>query len=98
MERVRGYFGRRLHQARTELGITQERLAKELQVTRAAISAWETGAYLPSLEMAILVSDRLGFSLDDLYPEPDRIDGGPRRQEQIRRLEAKLMELKNERR
>jgi len=98
MARVRGYFGHRLHRARTEKGLTQESLAIQLNVTRAAVSAWENGQYLPTLEMAVVISDHLGFSLDGLYPEPDRIDGGHRKQDLIKKLETKLSELKNERR
>jgi transcriptional regulator with XRE-family HTH domain len=97
MAKVRGYFGHRMHQARIDKGITQEQLSVRLEVTRSAISAWENGQWMPTLEMAILVSEHLGFSLDGLYPDPDRLDGGHRKKELIRKLETKLSELKNER-
>ena len=36
-------IGERLQQLRKEKGISQEKLAEQLHVTRQAISKWETG-------------------------------------------------------
>ena len=39
-------IGERLQQLRKEKGISQEKLAEQLHVTRQAISKWETGVSL----------------------------------------------------
>lgn len=36
-------IGERLQQLRKEKGISQEKLAEQLHVTRQAVSKWETG-------------------------------------------------------
>lgn len=38
-------------QIRTEKGLTQEQMARDLFVTRQAISRWETGETSPSIDM-----------------------------------------------
>ena len=47
----RRIFGERLKQLRTEKGIGQNLLAKELDLSNASISYWETGKQLPSIEV-----------------------------------------------
>ena len=39
-------IGERLQQLRKEKGISQEKLAEQLHVTRQAVSKWETGGSL----------------------------------------------------
>lgn len=51
---------------RTELNITQEELAKRLNVTRAAISNWEVGRNYPDIQLLVKLSDELNISLDQL--------------------------------
>lgn len=59
-----------LHEAlahcRKEKGISQLELAEELNVSRQAISKWETGAAIPSTDNLILLSELYGISLDHL--------------------------------
>ncbi len=43
-------IGERLQQLRKEKGISQEKLAEQLHVTRQAISKWETGQSYPDLD------------------------------------------------
>jgi SOS-response transcriptional repressor LexA len=40
-------IGERIRQARTERGITQEALGKRLEVSKNAVTQWETGATVP---------------------------------------------------
>ena len=42
-------------QIRTEKGLTQEQMARDLFVTRQAISRWETGETSPSIDMVKLI-------------------------------------------
>lgn len=39
---------------RKEKGLTQMQVAEEINVSRQAISGWETGAVVPSIEKGIL--------------------------------------------
>ncbi|MCI9503841.1 MAG: helix-turn-helix transcriptional regulator [Clostridia bacterium] len=41
-------FGEQVFQARTQLGMTQERLAKELHISQFTISIWECGKHSPT--------------------------------------------------
>ena len=59
-------FSEILKERRTSLGITQERLAKELNVSRSAISNWEIGRNYPDIQTLIDLSKILDVSLDFL--------------------------------
>jgi putative transcriptional regulator len=45
---------------RKKLGITQEELARSVEVTRQTISSLEQGKYNPSLELAYRITKALG--------------------------------------
>lgn len=51
---------------RTAKGITQEAFAKTVNVSRQAISSWETGRTQPDIEMIGTLSDALGVSVEEL--------------------------------
>ena len=55
-------FGETLAELRSELGITQEDLARRLFVTRQAVSRWERGDTTPGIDMLklIIVAQILG--------------------------------------
>lgn len=59
-------FSEILKERRTSLGITQEELAKELNVSRSAISNWEIGRNYPDIQTLIDLSKILDVSLDFL--------------------------------
>ena len=44
-------FQERLKSARQRLGLTQEALAEELNVTKASVSAWENGREKPGFRL-----------------------------------------------
>lgn len=44
MEKVKGTFGTRVHDARKDADMTQEELAKKLGVSRTTVAQWERGA------------------------------------------------------
>ena len=52
-------IGQRIAEARKEQGMTQEKLAAELNVSRAAVSNWEKDRRLPDAEMMIRLSKLL---------------------------------------
>ena len=55
-----------LKRLRTERGLTQDRLAEEIHVTRQTISGWENGRTQPSVEMLELLSGALGAEFEEL--------------------------------
>ena len=59
-------FSRGLRRLRSDRGITQVELAKKVEVTQAAISRYEDGSALPSLDVAIKIAEALQCSVDDL--------------------------------
>lgn len=51
---------------RQEQGFTQEQLAKKLYLSTQAVSKWETGQSIPSIDNLLLLSDLYSLSLDEL--------------------------------
>lgn len=60
---------------RKEKGMSQEKLAELLNVSRQAVSKWETSESQPDLAKLLLLSDVFGVTLDELCGrEPAHID------------------------
>lgn len=59
-------LGEQIKKRRIELNITQEELANKLNVTRSAVSNWETEKNYPDLQTIVNISDELNISLDAL--------------------------------
>ena len=59
-------FGEQLSSVRRRSGLTQEQFAEQLQVSRQAVSKWETGESLPDLYKLAALADELGVSTDEL--------------------------------
>ena len=56
---------------RTELGMTQEKLADAIGVSRQAVQKWESGVAVPDIEKLIKLSKYFNVSLDALVFESD---------------------------
>lgn len=59
-------IARRVRSQRRTLGLTQQELAQELGVTHQHVSRIEGGHAVPSLELLVKLSRRLGVSTDYL--------------------------------
>lgn len=59
-------IGKRIRELRKASGLSQEQLAKQLDVTRQTISNWEANIAQPNLEKIIMISDLFQVSLDQL--------------------------------
>ncbi|HPQ44915.1 MAG TPA: helix-turn-helix transcriptional regulator [Syntrophales bacterium] len=57
----------RLHVFRAERRMTQEQLAKEVDVTRATIIAIEGGGYNPSLELAFRIARYFKTDINNIF-------------------------------
>lgn len=66
-------FRKILKEKRKELGLTQEQLAKDLNVSRSAISNWEIGRNYPDIETLITISNVFNIPLDYLLNEDIRV-------------------------
>ena len=56
----------RIFTLRTQAGISQQRLADDLKLSRRAISLWETGRRTPDIQSVLLLANYFQVSLDYL--------------------------------
>ena len=56
----------KLYELRRNSGMTQDEMAEKLTVTRQAVSRWETGETIPSIDTLVLVSQTFKVSIDYL--------------------------------
>lgn len=61
----------RMKSARAALDLSQDELAKRVQVTRQTISAVENGDYNPTINLCISICKALGKTLDELFWEEE---------------------------
>ncbi len=59
-------LGNHLFEARKKSGMSQEKVAEKMGVSRQTISKWELGETLPDIRQAKLLSNYYGLSLDEL--------------------------------
>ena len=55
-----------LQELRKEQGLTQEQLGEKLYISGKTISRWETGTYMPPVEMLLALSELYGVSMNEL--------------------------------
>ncbi len=60
-------FAKRLKELRVSRGLTQDDLARELNLVKSSISMYETGKRKPSFEVLEAVADYFNVNLDTLY-------------------------------
>lgn len=59
-------FAEKLKSIRRQAGMSQEKLAEKIGVSRLAITKWETDAGIPDIENIIAISTLFNISIDDL--------------------------------
>lgn len=59
-------FAEKLKSIRKQSGISQEKLAEKLGVSRQAVTKWETDAGIPDIENLRAISDLFNISIDEL--------------------------------
>ena len=59
-------MGAFLQELRKEHGLTQEQLGEKLHISSKTISRWETGTYMPPVEMLLALSELYGVSMNEL--------------------------------
>ena len=60
-------FHEKLQELRKSRGMTQEELAAALFVSRTAISKWESGDNLPSIDSAVILAWIFDIPVEDLF-------------------------------
>lgn len=68
-------IGKNIKKYRMEKGMTQDQLAEKLNVTRQAVSNWETGKTRPNLETLSALGEHFGISVEELiYGRAGRLE------------------------
>lgn len=62
-------LGEKIRDYRKKAGLSQEQLAEKLNVSRQAITKWETNKGVPDISNLIAISDEFGVTLDELIKE-----------------------------
>ncbi len=62
-------FGEQLQEVRRRSGLTQEQFAEELQVSRQAVSRWESGRSYPEVDKILYICNRYGVPIGQLFAE-----------------------------
>ena len=67
-------FNKKLQELRKQKNLTQEELAQSLYISRTAVSKWESGRGLPSIDSLKAISRFFAISLDDLLSGDDLLE------------------------
>lgn len=62
-------FGEQLSAVRRRSGLTQEQFAEQLQVSRQAVSKWESGRGYPEIEKILYIYNRYQVSIADMFAQ-----------------------------
>ncbi len=62
-------FGEKLRETRKAAGFSQEELAEKLNVSRQAITKWESDIGLPDISNIMTISKLFSIPVDDLISE-----------------------------
>lgn len=71
--------GKFIAELRKEQGLTQEQLGEKLGVTNKTVSRWETGSYMPPVDVLLELSRVLSVSINELL-SGERLDNERLRQ------------------
>lgn len=70
----------KIYQERRKLGLSQEQFAEQMDISRQAVSKWESGQSMPDLDKVVAMSQIFGVSTDYLLKEeetiPEEVVGG----------------------
>lgn len=72
-------FGERLQEVRRKNGLTQEQFAEELNVSRQAVSKWESSRGYPEIEKILYICNRYRVGVGELFA--DEVPPAPREAE-----------------
>lgn len=64
----------KIYQERRKLGLSQEQFAERMDISRQAVSKWESGQSMPDLDKIVAMSQIFGVSTDYLLKEEEADD------------------------
>ena len=70
------YFAQKLKEMRIRAGMSQEKLAEKVGVSRQAITKWETDKGAPDMDNLMALSDLFGISVDEMLGRERRRQSG----------------------
>lgn len=73
-------FGDRLRDLRERRGLSRRELSVMIPVSQATLAGWEQGRNMPGLDMAAIIADFFGVSLDYLAGRAAIPYNAPKRQ------------------
>ena len=90
-------FNQKLQELRKQKGLTQEDLAKELYVSRTAISKWESGRGYPGIDSLKSISSYFSVSIDELLSGKEILnlakEDGNHKEDQLRGTVFALLDI-----
>ena len=75
---MNGLFAENLRKLRTEKGLSQMQLGKQLYVNHSTIARWENGTRLPDAAMIMRLSECLGVDANMLFNLAERSNDNPK--------------------
>ena len=73
-------LGAKIKEARKQCGLSQERLAEKMAVSRSAVAKWESDNGLPGVDNIKSLASLLNVSIDYLLDDGEAITGGMTRE------------------
>ena len=83
-------IGKKLKNARIEAGLTQEKAAEKIDVSRQTISNWENEKSYPDIISVIALSDLYSVSLDELLKGDQKMAEHPEESTNVVKSNKKL--------
>ncbi len=83
----------KIGELRRRNGWSQEELAERMEVSRQAVSKWESAASIPDLDKIIKLSDLFGVSTDELLRDSAALPGGEEPQERCAESPCRTVSL-----
>lgn len=72
-------LGNTIQTKRIQLGLSQERLAEQVGVSRQAVSKWEVGDAIPDTDKLVPLARALGITVDELLGNSSEATVNPER-------------------
>lgn len=70
-------FSEKLKAKRKEFGMSQEQLAEKINVSRQAITKWETGSGMPDIENMLAIASLFNTTVDELLSSEKQLQDSP---------------------
>ena len=81
-EKLRLQLGANIATYRKSLGLTQAKLAQQLNYSDKAVSKWERGESIPDVVTLVQLAELFNITVNDLIADPDELPGGGGKVEQ----------------